>query len=63
MMRCQRQDRSSLIHVVNFRKQYISLISLDLIAVITVIRIENYRDRFAKLSSMDFERRTLVQSV
>ena len=40
-----------------FHKQYISLISIDLIAIITLTIIENYRDRSALLTSMDFERR------
>ena len=40
-----------------------SLVSQDLIAIITVTRIENYRERHAELISMDFERRKLVQLV
>ena len=46
-----------------FRKQYISRVSLDLIAIITVTRIENYRDRSAQIIPMDFESRKLVQLV
>ena len=46
-----------------FRKQYISLVSLDLIAIITVTRLEHFIDRVAKLTAMDFERRKLVQLV
>ena len=53
-----------LMSTIYFRKQYILLVglSLDLIAIITVTRIENYRDRFAKLISMDLEGRILVFS-
>ena len=43
-----------------FQKQLVLLVSLDLIAIITVTRIDNYRDRYAKLISMNFERRKLV---
>ena len=39
----------------------ISLVSLNVIAILTVTRIENYTDIFAKLILMDFERRKLVQ--
>ena len=46
-----------------FLKQYISLVSLDLIVITTVTIIENYRDRSAQLISMDFERRKLIQLV
>ena len=44
-----------------FPKQQISLVSLDVFAIITVTRMENYRDRSAQLISMDFERRKWVQ--
>ena len=40
-----------------------SLVSIELIAITTVTRIENYRYRFAKQISMGFERRKLVQLV
>ena len=47
-----------------FRKQYISLVSLYLIAIITLTRIENYRDRISsKPILIDIERRKLVQLV
>ena len=48
-----------------FRNQYISLVNLAIYFTckITVNRIENYRDRFAKLILMHFERRKLVQLV
>ena len=53
---------TQIISTLYFPKQYISL-GLDLIAIITVTWIENYRDRFAKLISMEFERRQFVQLV
>ena len=52
-----------ILSILCFRKQKISLVSLDLIAIIMATRIEDYRRRFTKLISMDFERRQLVQLV
>ena len=52
-----------IMSTIYFRKQYISLVSLDLIAIVAVSRIEHYRDISAQLISMDFERRKLVQLV
>ena len=52
-----------IISKLYFLIREISLVSLDLVAIITVSRIGNYGDRFPKLILLDFEGRKLVQLV